>query len=90
MNTGTMKLLPAKPGSCAMCATEHGEHDPHNFWSLFYQMRFRMKYGRDATHADCVAHLAADRQGAYQEAVEHFRKEWSSHDSPVAEPYAAH
>lgn len=43
-----------------MCATEHGENQPHNYWSLFYGMRFKLRYGRDATHADAIAHLSAE------------------------------
>lgn len=62
-----MMMLPAKPGTCAMCATEHDESMPHNYWSIFYQMRFKAKYGRDATHADALAHLSAEyRTRAYE------------------------
>lgn len=61
-----MRLLPAEPGTCAMCATAHDEREPHNRWSLFYQMRFKQKYGRDATDADAIAHLSAEyRTRAY-------------------------
>lgn len=56
----TMTILPAAPGLCAACATDHDEHTPHNYWSLFYGMRFKAKYGRDATHADAIAHLSAE------------------------------
>ena len=61
----TMKILPAAPGLCAMCATKHGEHDPHNYWSIFYQTRFKLKYGRDVTQADAIAHLSPARTKAY-------------------------
>lgn len=64
-----MKMLPAAPGTCCMCATKHGEHDPHNYWSTFYQTRFKLKYGRDATQADATAHLDLDRLRAYVKAL---------------------
>lgn len=60
MADARMMLLPAARGTCAMCATEHDEGAPHNYWSVFYQMRFQAKYGREATHADVIAHLTAE------------------------------
>lgn len=84
-----MRLLPAKPGTCVQCATEHGVHDPHNWWSLFYQMRFQLKWGRWPTHADCVGHLPKPRQRLYQAALAEIGREWSEPaDTPACEPYA--
>ncbi len=87
-----MKLLPAKKGTCCMCATAHGEHEAHNFQSLFYGMRFKMKYGREATCADSVAHLPPKLQAAWKEAaIPLFQKhgiEWTETGEPIAEPYA--
>lgn len=85
----SMKLMPAKKGTCCMCATAHEEHHPHNYWSLFYQMRFRMKYGRDATHADAVEHLPVEGQEIYRHLLAKHGQTWSEpNGDPVAEPYA--
>lgn len=51
-----MKLLPPSDGHCRICAGDHEPEMAHNADSLFYQQRFRMRYGRDATWADAVAH----------------------------------
>lgn len=85
-----MKLLLAAPGTCVHCATEHGEYDPHNWWSIFYQMRFKMTWGRDVTHADCVAHLSKATQAAYRQALRDKAPniEWTETEEPIREPYA--
>ena len=83
-----MTLLPADAGSCHFCATEHGPDDPHNYWSLFYQTRFKMSHGRDATHADAVAHLPEQSRQIYREVLAEHRIEWNEPDGgPVVEPY---
>ena len=84
----SMKMLPAPPGTCVHCATKHGENDPHNWWSLFYGMRFKMKWGRDHTHADCVAHLPPECREAYREALREHGYEWTQNGEPIREPYA--
>ncbi len=73
-----------------MCASRHEEHLGHNLWSLFYMMRFKIKYGRDPTHADTVAHLPPDLAGLWRQAVENAGHEWTEPegDDPKAEPYA--
>jgi hypothetical protein len=83
-----MMLLPAAPGTCVHCATDHGAHDPHNFQSIFYGMRFLMKWGREFTHADCVAHLTEQRQLHYRQVLAEFGIEWTEPDGkPIREPY---
>lgn len=85
----SMRMMPAAPGRCVHCATEHDEGAPHNFWSLFYGMRFKMKYGRDATHADCVAHLSPELQKRYRDILPTFGKSWTEPDGEaIREPYA--
>jgi len=84
-----MRLLPARSGTCVHCATAHGEHDPHNFWSLFYHVRFSAKWRRNATHADCVGHLPESTQRRYRSALEQQGHEWSEPEGTRAcEPYA--
>jgi hypothetical protein len=53
----SMMLLPPPPGHCRICGTRHDPDDPHDATSLFWGMRFRMRYGRDGTWADACAHL---------------------------------
>ena len=87
--SGKMMLMPARPGACVHCATKHGEHDPHNFQSVFWGMRFKMKWGRDPTHADCVAHLSGERQTCYRAALVQLGIEWTEPDGePIREPFA--
>lgn len=61
-------------------------------------MRFKMKYGRDATHADACEHLRRETTAdgfdkfvrQYIAALREHGKEWSSpaDGEPIAEPYA--
>lgn len=51
-----MMLLPPAPHLCQICATEHEPHLPHNAQSIFYQMKFKMDHGREATWSDALAH----------------------------------
>jgi hypothetical protein len=53
-------LLPPPAGHCRICAVKHDPLEAHNAQSVFYQMRFRMRYGRDGTWADAIAHLPSD------------------------------
>ena len=87
---GEVKILPAAPGTCAFCATAHDEQHPHNWWSVFYAMRFRLKWGRDATHADAVAHLPKPIRDAYRRVLAERGHRWTEPPAdcgPVAEPY---
>lgn len=55
---GSMKLLAPPDGACRICARNpsHPPEQPHDAQSIFYGMRFRMRYGRDGTWADAIAH----------------------------------
>lgn len=57
---GTMTLLPAKEGTCPICATAHEPELPHNASSMFYQTRFNMEHGRTATWTDAMEHCTAE------------------------------
>lgn len=54
------QLMPAAPGKCPECATEHPEHMPHNRHSLFYQMKFFFEHQRWPTYADASAHCTEE------------------------------
>ncbi len=88
-----LAILPATPGSCAVCATDHDEDMPHNYWSLFYQVRFTLRHDRCATHADTVAHLSAKARriarGAMNDILASHGVQWTEPDGDaIAEPYA--
>lgn len=55
-------LLPPPPGHCRICARKHPPADPHDAQSLFYGMRFKMRYGREGTWADAIAHCSEEMQ----------------------------
>lgn len=85
------KVLPAMPGTCSVCATKHAEHEAHNYWSLFYQMHFRLRYGRDATNDDALAHLPGEVKEMWRDAMLRHGRQWISVPDgtiPIAEPYA--
>ena len=49
-------ILPPKPNVCPECAVKHGPNEPHDLHSLYYQMYFRLKYGRQPTWKDAMNH----------------------------------
>ncbi|MBX3397511.1 MAG: hypothetical protein KF873_02110 [Gemmataceae bacterium] len=53
---GGMILLPPAPHLCQECAVDHKPDEPHNAQSLYYQTKFRMEHGREATWSDALAH----------------------------------
>ena len=83
------KLLPPRPGLCAVCAFDHAEHLAHNIQSLFYEARFRQQYGRAPTWADACAHLSDEDRLRWQLAMQG-KTEWTepTEGEPIAEPYA--
>lgn len=58
----TMMMLPAKKGTCEICATKHDPKWPHNQQSLFYQTRFQAENGRPATWIDAMSHCTQEMQ----------------------------
>lgn len=63
-------MLPPPAGCCQICATEHLPELPHNFWSLFYQVRFKLEHGRDPSLDDAMGHCAPDVRVAWLHALE--------------------
>lgn len=59
-------LLPPRPGTCQDCAVAHAPGDPHNQQSLFYQLKFQMEHGRNATWSDAMAHCDEATQTAWK------------------------
>ena len=59
---GVMMLMPPPEGHCRICAMKHDPNVPHNGLSLFYGMRFKMRYGREGTWADAIAHCDEQTQ----------------------------
>lgn len=86
---GGMFLMPSAPDTCPLCATAHGPTAPHNYWSIYYQVRFRVQHGRDATHADAVAHLPESVRQHYRMVLADFDCRWNEPpkgQEPIAEP----
>ena len=86
---GGLMLMPAKPGCCAICATDHKPHLAHNLASLFYGMRFKGLHGRDPTWADACAHLTASQRHDWRTALGLTGHKWIEPEDgePIAEPY---
>jgi len=61
-SNSTMMMLPAKEGTCEVCATAHEPEMPHNRQSLFYQVRFNAENGRSPTWLDAMKHCSEDMQ----------------------------
>jgi hypothetical protein len=81
----TIMLLPAKEGTCPMCATVHGPEMPHNAQSVFYGMRFKMEHGRDPTWADALAHCSRQMKQFWKSKLKEIGY-WSETKKPIAEP----
>lgn len=62
-------MLPAAPGACAECATQHPPEQPHNQRSLFYQMRFHQQHDRWPTWNDAMRHCAPATQRQWREGL---------------------
>ena len=56
----SMILLPPRADVCQECAVDHDPRLPHNQQSLYYQMKFKIEHGRDATWNDAMAHCTDD------------------------------
>jgi hypothetical protein len=83
-----MKLLPPPEGCCGICASKHEPKQAHNAESLFFQVRFRMRYGRDGTWADAIAHCPERIQRYWIGALRYAGKWTEPPDgiAPIAEP----
>ena len=67
--SGNMFLINPAPHLCQECACEHEPEMPHNRQSLFYQVKFKMEHGRDATWKDAMAHCPEDVRVRWVEAM---------------------
>lgn len=82
------KLLPPADGLCRICAVDHKPDAPHNAQSLFYQMRFKLRYQRDGTWADALAHCKPTIVAAWKAELTK-RDAWTEPPAgvePIAEP----
>ena len=86
---GRMMLLPPAEGKCRICAVAHEPELPHNADSLFYGMRFKMRYGRDGTWEDAAAHCSPEMRAMWKEEYESMGGRWTSPAEgvePISEP----
>jgi len=65
----TLTLLPPAHGQCPECAGEHEPHEPHNRWSIYYQVTFQQQHGRSPDWADAMAHCSVEVQQRWIEAL---------------------
>lgn len=82
-------LLPPAEGLCRICAVDHEPQHPHNPESLFYQMRFKMRYGRAGTWADAVAHMPVEHRETIRDFVQERSGNWTEPPEgvePISEP----
>lgn len=87
--TGKGKLLPPPEGHCRICAVDHEPHLPHDASNLFFQMRFRLRYGRDGTWGDAFAHCEGIERHQAIELVESCGGVWTEPPygvDPISEP----
>lgn len=81
----SLTMLPAKPGTCPLCAVDHKPDEPHNAQSLFYQMRFNIVHGRSATWADAISHCSDRVKQLWTDNLKNLDA-WSEPDGePIAE-----
>lgn len=69
MQLKTFSLLPAAPGRCSECASEHPPEQPHNRDSLFYQIKFHQEHGRYPTWNDAMRHCTEEMQRAWRKGL---------------------
>lgn len=62
-------ILPAKDGTCPICAVDHDPRLPHNKDSLFYQMSFYQKNDRFPTWKDAMEHCSEDVKKQFTDAL---------------------
>ena len=63
----SMMVLPPAADCCQECAHKHPPELPHNPQSLFYQVRYKMEHGREATWADAMAHCTPKMQSLWRD-----------------------
>jgi hypothetical protein len=63
---GVFGMMPAAPGTCPECATDHEPETPHNQQSLFYQYRFCNDHGRWPTWLDAMAHCTDEMRALWR------------------------
>lgn len=65
-----------KPGfdKCQECGTEHIPELPHNWQSLYYQMKFYQEHGRFPTWEDAMSHCDEDIKQRWTEEMAKFVK----------------
>lgn len=82
-----MMLLPAREGTCPICAVDHKPDDPHNAQSLYYQYRFFGVRGRWPTWADAVAHCTPEKQAGWKRLLSE-GGHWTEPEDgqPIADP----
>lgn len=53
-----IRILAPGKWKCPLCADRHSSYEPHNRNSLYYQVKFRRKNGREPTWTDAMGELS--------------------------------
>ena len=87
--TCRMMLMPPEEGKCRICAVEHEPEMPHDATSLFYGLRFKMRYGREGTWADATAHCTPEMRAEWKALIPEHGGRWTEPPEgvePISEP----
>lgn len=69
MSLNDLSLLKPHPDVCQVCAADHGEQEPHNPESLYWQVARRSEGLPPATWEDAMAHCSMEVQNVWKEAL---------------------
>lgn len=61
-------VLPAAPGRCPQCATDHPPEQPHDM-TLFYKYAFHQQHQRWPTWNDAMSHCSPEMQDVWRKAL---------------------
>lgn len=69
MSHTTAFLLPPKAHLCQTCGTEHSAELPHNPYSLYYGVAFKLEHDRSPSWHDAMAHCTEEVKQQWIEAL---------------------
>lgn len=81
-------MLPPPEGCCRICGIEHLPKAAHNAQSIFYETRFQLRYKRQGTWADAIAHVPEPERSRLEKRIRELNG-WTEPPEgvkPIAEP----
>jgi len=82
-------ILPPPDGHCRICGVKHEPYLAHNAESVFYGVRFKLRYGREGTWEDAIAHCSDEDKESWRRLTQEMGIGWTSPPEgvePIAEP----